>query len=360
MTSLPPGSVIGIVGGGQLGRMLALAAARFGYGVVVLDPDTSCPAAQVANEVISGAYDDEALLRRLAERADVITYEFENVAVAPLRAGIGNTPVHPPAEALEVSQDRVVEKAFLNGIGVATAEWRAIDSVDEIEHALLELKSDCILKTRRFGYDGKGQAIIRAEGPYASAFEQIGNAPAILERKVPFAYECSVIAARGQDGAVAVYDPAQNVHSLGILNTSTVPGRVTPDVAAAAKAIAATILQHLDYVGVIGVEFFVGKDGAILVNEIAPRVHNSGHWTEAACVVSQFEQHIRAIAGLPLGGTERHFDCVMDNLIGEDVSRFASLVAEPGTVVHLYGKEEVRRGRKMGHVTRLKPLSQPA
>ncbi|MEX6508576.1 5-(carboxyamino)imidazole ribonucleotide synthase [Jiella sp. M17.18] len=358
LPSLKPGATIGIVGGGQLGRMLAMAAARFGYHVLVLDPDPACPAAQVASEVLVGAYDDRRLLAELAERSDVLTYEFENVAVEPLRAAIGKTPVFPPAQALEVSQDRVVEKAFLNGIGVATADWRAIDSVDELEHALFELKSDCILKTRRFGYDGKGQAMIRASGPYASAFEQIGNVPAILEKKVPFAFECSVIAARGQDGSVVAYDPAQNVHSLGILNTSTVPGRVTAAVAESARAIAATILEKLDYVGVIGVEFFVGHDGTLLVNEIAPRVHNSGHWTEAACTVSQFEQHVRAIAGLPLGTTQRHADCVMENLIGEDVNRFDSLVAAPGAVLHLYGKATVRRGRKMGHVTFLKPLRQ--
>ena len=354
---LQPGATIGIIGGGQLGRMLAMAAARFGYRIVVLDPDSACPASQVANATVVGPYDHEACLKRLAALSDVVTYEFENVAVAPLRRALGQTPLFPPAEALEVSQDRVVEKAFLNGIGVATAEWRAIDAADELGHALLDLGGDCILKTRRFGYDGKGQARISANTTFTDAFEAIGSAPAILEKKVPFSFEMSVVAARGRNGEIAAFDPAENVHSLGILKTSTVPGQVTPALAEAAGDVAATILRKLDYVGVIGVEFFVARDGALLVNEIAPRVHNSGHWTEAACLASQFEQHVRAVAGLPLASPARHFDCVMENLIGEDVGRFAGLVAEPRSLLHLYGKAEARRGRKMGHVTRVTPLS---
>ncbi|WP_040326284.1 5-(carboxyamino)imidazole ribonucleotide synthase [Aurantimonas manganoxydans] len=348
-----PDTAIGIVGGGQLGRMLAMAAARLGYRVIVLDPDAGCPAAQVANAQIVAAYDDVAALRDLAARTSVVTYEFENVPVAQIRAAVTAVPLYPPAEALEVTQDRVVEKAFLNGIGVATAEWRAIDSVAELGHALVELDGDCILKTRRFGYDGKGQASIRKGGPHADVFESLGGVPAILEKKVPFAYECSIIAARGIDGSVVAYDPAENVHRLGILHTSTVPGRVSPQVGEAARAIAASILAKLGYVGVIGVEFFVQGDDTILVNEIAPRVHNSGHWTEAACVVSQFEQHVRAIAGLPLGAAARHSDCVMENLIGDDVKRVAAILAEPATLLHLYGKPEARPGRKMGHLTRL-------
>ncbi|MAP19194.1 MAG: 5-(carboxyamino)imidazole ribonucleotide synthase [Aurantimonas sp.] len=348
-----PDTAIGIVGGGQLGRMLAMAAARLGYRVIVLDPDTGCPAAQVANAQIVAAYDDVAALRDLAARTSVVTYEFENVPVEQIRAAVTTVPLYPPAEALEVAQDRVVEKAFLNGIGVATAEWRAIDSVAELGHALVELDGDCILKTRRFGYDGKGQASIRKGGPHADVFESLGGVPAILEKKVPFAYECSIIAARGIDGSVVAYDPAENVHRLGILHTSTVPGRVSPQVGEAAKAVAASILAKLGYVGVIGVEFFVQGDDTILVNEIAPRVHNSGHWTEAACVVSQFEQHVRAIAGLKLSSAARHSDCVMENLIGDDVKRVAAILAEPATLLHLYGKPEARPGRKMGHLTRL-------
>ncbi|RFC62651.1 5-(carboxyamino)imidazole ribonucleotide synthase [Fulvimarina endophytica] len=353
MTALQPGSTIGILGGGQLARMLAMAAARLGYRTVVLDPSREAPAFQVANEAIVAAYDDRKALAELTGRCDVVTYEFENVPVGPARQAIVDADLFPPPEALEVAQDRVVEKAFLNGIGVETAPWRAIDSVEELGHALVDIGTDCILKTRRFGYDGKGQANIRREGPVADAFESLGSKPAILEGKVPFVYEASLIAARGRDGAVAAFDPADNEHSLGILRRSLVPGRVTPKVADAMREIGATILAKLAYVGVIGVEFFVREDESVLVNEIAPRVHNSGHWTEAACVVSQFEQHIRAICGLPLGDPVRHSDCVMENLIGNDVVRVPELLREPGCLVHLYGKGEVRQGRKMGHVTRL-------
>ncbi|WP_206452831.1 5-(carboxyamino)imidazole ribonucleotide synthase [Aurantimonas marina] len=350
---LPPGATIGVVGGGQLARMLAMAAARLGYRTVILDPDPACPAVQLANETLVAAYDDVAALSRLAGSCDVVTYEFENVPVQPLRAAVQGVPLHPSADALEIAQDRVVEKAFLNGIGVATAEWQAIDSAAEMDHALIQLGGEAILKTRRFGYDGKGQATIRKDAPLDNIFESLGGVPSILERRVPFAYECSVIGARGTDGTVAIYDPAENVHGLGILQRSAVPGRITEDVAREAKGIASRILERLQYIGVIGVEFFVGTDGSLLVNEIAPRVHNSGHWTEAACVISQFEQHIRAVAGLPLGSPARHSDCVMENLIGNDVKRAASLLTEPAVLVHLYGKAEARAGRKMGHFTRL-------
>ncbi|WP_199266486.1 5-(carboxyamino)imidazole ribonucleotide synthase [Antarcticirhabdus aurantiaca] len=352
---LPPGSTIGIVGGGQLARMLAMAAARLGYRVAILDPDADCPAAQVATRVIAAPYADKLALRSLAEISAVVTYEFENVPVEPLREAVVGVPIRPQPDALEVSQDRVVEKAFLNGIGVATAEWRAVDGEEEIDHALHELRGDCILKTRRMGYDGKGQAVIRHRSPESGVFEALGSVPAILEAKVPFAYELSVIAARGLDGSCRAYDPAVNVHRLGILRRSTVPGEIAPAVAAEAQAIAFRILQRLDYVGVIGVEFFAQADGGLLVNEIAPRVHNSGHWTEAACAVSQFEQHIRAVGGLPLGDTTRHSDAVMENLIGAEVETAAALLAEPNAVLHLYGKREVKAGRKMGHVTRIAP-----
>jgi 5-(carboxyamino)imidazole ribonucleotide synthase len=348
------GATIGIVGGGQLGRMLAFAAARLGFRTIILDPDAACCAAQAANAVIVGAYDDVDALKQLAAGSAVVTYEFENVPVGPMRALAGTVPVFPPVDALEIAQDRVVEKAFLNGIGVPTAEWRAIDDTQELDHAMQEFDTDCILKTRRFGYDGKGQASIRRKSPHGELYESLGGVPAILERKVPFDFELSVIAARGQDGTITAYDPAENVHSMGILKSSTVPGRITPETAEAAKAIAATILERLGYVGVIGVEFFVtGK--TLVVNEIAPRVHNSGHWTEGACLISQFEQHIRAIAGLPLGTTERHFDAVMENLVGSEVNAALALAAEPNVLLHLYGKGEARPGRKMGHLTRIHP-----
>ncbi|QND57147.1 5-(carboxyamino)imidazole ribonucleotide synthase [Mesorhizobium huakuii] len=353
--SLPGGSTIGIIGGGQLGRMLAMAAARLGYRTIVLEPQADCPAAQVANRQITSAYDDPAALAELAAASAVVTYEFENVPVVAAEALAAKVPVYPPARALDVAQDRVSEKTFLNGIGIATAEFRPVDTDEELTAALKAFGGSGILKTRRMGYDGKGQRVFRnmETGGFAGACEAMGNVPLILEAFVPFEREISVIAARGLDGAVAAYDPAENVHRHGILHTSTLPANVKPETADAARAAAAKILSALDYVGVIGVEFFVLSDGSLLANEIAPRVHNSGHWTEAACIVSQFEQHIRAVAGLPLGSPGRHSDCVMENLIGDDVLRVPALLAEPDLMLHLYGKAESRPGRKMGHFTRI-------
>lgn len=353
--SLPAGSTIGIIGGGQLGRMLAMAAARLGYRTVVLEPQPDCPAAQVANRQITAAYDDPAALAELAVASSVVTYEFENVPVSAASALAAKVPVYPPAPALDMAQDRVSEKTFLNGIGIATADFRPVDNDDELTAALKVFGGSGILKTRRMGYDGKGQRVFRniEAGGFAGTCEAMGNVPLILESFVPFEREISVIAARGLAGAVAAYDPAENVHRNGILHTSTLPAAIVSETAAAAQAAASKILSALDYVGVIGVEFFVLADGSLLANEIAPRVHNSGHWTEAACIVSQFEQHIRAVAGLPLGDPKRHFDCVMENLIGDDVLRVTELLAEPDLMLHLYGKAEARPGRKMGHFTRI-------
>lgn len=359
MSALPPGSTIGIIGGGQLGRMLAMAAARLGYRTVVLEPEAQCPAAQAANRQIVGAYDDPVALAELAGKSAVVTYEFENVPVAAAEQLSGSVPVFPPARALEVSQDRLVEKTFLNGIGIATADFRAVDSDEQLGEALGAFGGAGILKTRRLGYDGKGQRVFRTgdgQTP-AGAFAAMGCVPLILERFVPFEREVSVIAARGADGSLVAYEPADNVHRDGILRRSTVPAQVTPDTAESAREAAFAILAALDYVGVIGVEFFVLPDGSLLANEIAPRVHNSGHWTEAACAISQFEQHIRAVAGLPLGDASRHSACVMENLIGDDILEVPALLAEPQVVLHLYGKNEARPGRKMGHFTRLKPLA---
>ncbi len=353
---LPAGSTIGIIGGGQLGRMLAMAAARLGYRTIILEPQANCPAAQVANRQIAAAYDDRAALVELAAASDVVTYEFENVPVDAAKFLAASAPVHPPARALEVAQDRLVEKTFLNGIGISTADFRPVDDDGDLAAALAAFNGSGILKTRRMGYDGKGQRVFRdfADG-VAGIFETMGGVPLIVESFVAFEREISVIAARGADGALAAYDPAENIHRSGILHTSTVPAAIAPATAKAATEAAFAILDALDYVGVIGVEFFVLPDGSLLVNEIAPRVHNSGHWTEAVCAVSQFEQHIRAVAGLPLGDTQRHSDCVMENLIGDDVLRAEALLAEPDLVLHLYGKTEARPGRKMGHFTRLKP-----
>lgn len=354
---LAPGSAIGIIGGGQLGRMLAMAAARLGYRTVVLEPQEDCPAAQVANRHIIAAYDDPAALAELARHTDVVTYEFENVPVAAAGRLAVDVPVLPPPKALEVSQDRVAEKQFLNGAGVSTANFLPVDNDAELAAALSEFGGSGVLKTRRMGYDGKGQRIFRDfHGDPDGIHAKMGGVPLMLEGLVGFLGEISVIAARGRDGALAAYDPAENVHREGILHTSTVPAAVPPGTAEIACRSALAILEALDYVGVIGVEFFVLADHSLLVNEIAPRVHNSGHWTEAACAVSQFEQHIRAIAGLPLGATRRHSDCVMENLIGDDVKRAPTLLAESDLVLHLYGKAEARPGRKMGHFTRIRPL----
>jgi 5-(carboxyamino)imidazole ribonucleotide synthase len=352
--ALPQNSTIGIIGGGQLGRMLAMAAAKLGYRTVILEPQADCPAAQVANRQIVAAYDDPAALDELARVSAVVTYEFENVPVGAATRLAASVPVYPPPRALEVAQDRVTEKSFLNGIGVMTAEYRAVDSDADLAAGLAAFGRSGILKTRRLGYDGKGQRVFRNHpGDVTGAFAAMGGVPLILESFVPFEREISVIAARGIDGRLLAFDPAENVHRDGILHSSTLPAQVSPATAWAATDAAFSILAALDYVGVIGVEFFVLADGSLLANEIAPRVHNSGHWTEAACAVSQFDQHIRAVAGLPLGDTRRHSGCVMENLIGDDVFRASALLAEPDLVLHLYGKAEARPGRKMGHFTRL-------
>ncbi|HEU4986381.1 MAG TPA: 5-(carboxyamino)imidazole ribonucleotide synthase [Rhizobiaceae bacterium] len=353
--ALPPGATIGIIGGGQLGRMLAMAAARFGYRTAILEPQADCPAAQVANTHVAAAYDDADALDRLAETADIVTYEFENVHVAAAEKLAAKVEIFPPPRALEVAQDRLVEKSFLNSIGIATAPFLAVDSDEDLVQGLSGFGGSGILKTRRLGYDGKGQRVFKdaVEAETQGVFVAMGGVPLILEGFAPFEREISVIAARGKDGSTTSYDPAENVHRNGILHRSTVPADISRDVAEKARNAASAILSALDYVGVIGVEFFVLEDGTLLANEIAPRVHNSGHWTEAACAVSQFEQHIRAVAGLPLGATARHSDCVMENLIGEDIARAPALLSEPDLVLHLYGKAEARPGRKMGHFTRI-------
>ena len=345
---------IGIIGGGQLGRMLAIAAARLNFRTVILEPQADCPAAQLANRQITAAYDDPAALAELADICDVVTYEFENVPVSAAEALAQTVPVYPPPKALEAAQDRLVEKRFLNGCGITTARFHAIDSQADLEAALQDFGGQGVLKTRRLGYDGKGQKVFRSAADSADgAFAELGSVPLILESFVAFEREISVIAARATDGSVACYDPAENVHRNGILHTSTVPASITDATAAAAREAAEKILTTLGYVGVIGIEFFALADGSLIANEMAPRVHNSGHWTEAACVISQFEQHIRAVAGLPLGNADRHSDCVMQNLIGDDILDLPDWLKRRDTLVHLYGKTESRPGRKMGHVTTL-------
>jgi 5-(carboxyamino)imidazole ribonucleotide synthase len=353
---LPSGSTIGIIGGGQLGRMLAMAAARLGYRTVILDPQADCPAAQLANRHIAAGYDDPTALTELSSHCDVVTYEFENVPVAAAARLALDVPVFPPPRALEVSQDRLAEKRFLNGIGIATADFLSVDSDADLASALSEFGGSGVLKTRRMGYDGKGQRLFRDfQGDVDGIHAAMGGMPLILESLVLFDREISVIAARGRDGSLAGYDPAENVHRDGILHRSTVPAAISPATSDLAFRNAVAIVEALDYVGVIGVEFFVTGGGLLCVNEIAPRVHNSGHWTEAACAVSQFEQHIRGITGHTLGQARRHSDCMMENLIGDDVNRASELLAEPDLVLHLYGKAEARQGRKMGHFTRIRP-----
>lgn len=360
---VPPGGTVGILGGGQLGRMLALAAARIGLKTHIYCPEENAPAAAVAAASTIASYTDEKALAAFAAAVDVVTYEFENVPVeAAAMLSAAGAAVRPGAKALEKAQDRLYEKDFINEIGARTAAYRAVDDLASLEAGLAAVGRPAILKTRRLGYDGKGQTRLTASdadlsGAYekaiAFAWAEVGAAPSILEGFVPFEREISVIGARGADGAIALYDPAENVHRDGILKTSTVPAGAAPAAVEAARKGAADILNRLDYVGVIGVEFFVLKDGGVIVNEFAPRVHNSGHWTLDACAVSQFEQHIRAVAGWPLGDPARHSDAVMENLIGEEVGAWRALAQEPQACVHLYGKEEARPGRKMAHATRI-------
>jgi len=356
---LPPGATIGIVGGGQLGRMLAMAAARLGYRTAVLDPEPDCPARQVANIHIAAPYEDSRGLEQLAAASDVITYEFENIPGVTARSLADRVPVHPLPEALETAQDRLSEKIFFNSLGIATAPFVSVESDDDLVQGLARFGGNGVLKTRRMGYDGKGQRVFHqaTETVVRGTVAAMGGGGLILEGLISFEREISIIAARGADGRFAAYDPAENVHRNGILVRSTVPAAIPQTTAEAARQAAFTIFESLGYVGVVGIEFFVLKDGTLLANEMAPRVHNSGHWTEAACTISQFEQHIRAVAGLPLGSTERHHDCVMENILGADQEKASALLSEPDLLLHLYGKAEARPGRKMGHFTRLYPLS---
>ena len=349
---LRPGQTIGILGGGQLGRMLAMAAARLGLRVHIYEPAPAAPASQVANVTTTAPYDDVTALRAFAESVDVVTYEFENVPAEALDLIESKVEIRPNRQALAVSQDRLTEKTFLNEIGLETALFAPVDSEPTLAQGLAATGYPAILKTRQLGYDGKGQARIKSTHDAAAALESMAGADAIVEGMVPFDREISVIAARGTDGQIACFEPGENVHRDGILHTTTVPADIDSDVRARAFGLAGTILTALDYVGVMGIELFVTGD-KLAVNEIAPRVHNSGHWTEAGAIIDQFEQHVRAVAGWPLVDPVRHSDVVMTNLIGDEVEQASSIVVETGTRLHLYGKSEARPGRKMGHVTRI-------
>jgi 5-(carboxyamino)imidazole ribonucleotide synthase len=351
---VPPGGTIGIIGGGQLGRMMALAAARLGLKALIYSDMADVPAFQVTPLQLVAPYDDRATLSGLANACHAVTFEFENIPADAMAFLADLVPVRPGARALATTQDRLSEKSFVAELGLKTAPFFAVSSPEQARDAYGRLQgTEGILKTRRLGYDGKGQMRAISAEDAALAFKALGEAPCILEGFVDFSFEASVVAARGQDGGFAAYDPPENVHEHHILRRSTVPGRLTPAQGEEAKRIARTIADALDYVGVLAVELFVTRDGGLIVNEIAPRVHNTGHWTLEACACSQFEQHIRAVAGWPLGDATRHADAVMENIIGDEVRAWESL-ARAGAL-HLYGKTAAKPGRKMGHVTRLKP-----
>ncbi|MGI8840999.1 MAG: 5-(carboxyamino)imidazole ribonucleotide synthase [Caulobacteraceae bacterium] len=355
---LPPGSTIGVLGGGQLGRMLALAAARLGFEAAILTPQADAPASRVAARTIVTPYDDPGALKELAALAQVITFEFENVPAGALEAlAAMGAAIAPGPRALAIAQDRFEEKTFLNTAGVATVAFAAVDSLDDLSAALRRLGAPLLLKTRRGGYDGKGQAWVMRPEAAEAALAAIGHRPAVAEAPADFRREVAIIAARGRDGEIALYPLTESHHERGILRRTVAPATATAKVAAEAERIAATLLDALDYVGVLGVEMFERDDGRLLVNEFAPRVHNTGHWTLDGCEVDQFEQHIRAVAGWPLGPTAAIARVEMTNLLGDEADGWARLAHEPETRLWLYGKREARPGRKMGHVNRLGPLA---
>ena len=357
-----PGSTIGILGGGQLGRMLALAAARLGLHCHIYAPEADSTAFEVSARQTIGAYEDEAALAAFATQVDVITYEFENVPAQTANFLDTMRPVRPGPGILAATQDRLVEKQFLQSLGLPTAPYAGVDDAGGLARAVGQLGRPSILKTRRFGYDGKGQATVREGSDLPAVLRSLGSRPCILEGIVNFEREVSVIAARGLDGTFAAWDVCENQHENHILSRTLVPARIAPETETRALDITRTIADALDYVGVIAVEMFVTQEWpagggpqrqSLRVNEIAPRVHNSGHWTIDGAVTSQFEQHIRAICGWPLGATRRHGDIVMDNLIGQDADRWLDILEEDGASLHLYAKGEAKPGRKMGHMTRI-------
>ena len=350
--ALAPGATIGILGGGQLGRMLSVAASRLGLRTHIFEPGDAPPAGHVADRVTTASYEDVAAIRAFGESVDVITYEFENVPTSALDLLESLAPIRPGRNALATSQDRLTEKRFLQDLGLSVAPFAGVGSLDDLRSAIEHIGTPAILKTRRFGYDGKGQSRLKAPTDADQALDDMAGAPAVLEGFVDFDFEISAIAARSTAGDIAVYDPGNNVHVDGILKTTTVPAIITPEQREQAHAAATAILEALNYVGVLGVEFFVTSDG-LLVNEIAPRVHNSGHWTQNGCTVDQFEQHVRAVAGWQLGSPARHADVVMENLIGDEIDSIATVAQEPNVAVHNYGKAVAKPGRKMGHVNRI-------
>lgn len=353
---LPPNATIGLVGGGQLGRMSALAAARLGYRCHILTREHDSPASQVAVAATVSDYHDPESLRAFASQVDVISFEFENVDAEGLDLLASMKPVRPSPEILRVSQDRVLEKSFLGAAGVTTTPWAAIHDLDELHQAASRIGLPAVLKTTRLGYDGKGQVMLQWTDELPAAFAALSPKPLIMEGFVDFAQEISVVAARGSDGSYAAFDTVENRHRHHVLDLTLAPASIAPAADRDAQAIARRVADALDVVGLLAVEMFVDRDGRVLVNEIAPRPHNSGHWTIDACPASQFELHIRAIAGLPLPPAVRHSDAVMKNLVGpEELALWPAILATPGLIPHLYGKQQARAGRKMGHVTHLFP-----
>lgn len=349
-TSLPPGSTIGILGGGQLGQMLSLAASRLGFRVHILAPEDNPPASRVSEHHVKTSYDDLDAVLEFANNVDVVTYEFENVPANTAKAAQAGALLYPGAEALRVAQDRLVEKTFISkDANVAVTPFENVTSVFDLKRACKKLGLPLVLKTRRFGYDGKGQIIIRNEEDIESAYSSMNGAPTIAEAFIPFKREVSVVAARNAKGEIATYPLIENVHKDHILHISSAPAKGEQS---EAQAMARRILEALDYVGVMAVEFFEMDDGSLIVNEIAPRVHNSGHWTQDAGCVDQFELHIRAITGWPLGSTTPTHSVQMLNLIGDDADKWEAFAADPLAKIHLYGKSEARPGRKMGHINR--------
>jgi len=358
---LSPGAVIGILGGGQLGRMSVLAAARLGYRCHVYCPEPDAPAAQVTNRASVAAYEDEEALARFAAAVDLVTFEFENIPLATVETLRALVPLRPSTEVLRICQNRLLEKDFCRRVGAPTALFAEVASGDDLARAVRDIGTPCVLKTARLGYDGKGQVLIETGTDLGAAWRtmvaQASSNLGIVERFVDFALEISVIVARAADGTTRSYVPVENQHRNHILDRTIVPARIAPDVADRAEGLGRGLAEGLDLIGLLAVEMFVTKDGLVLVNELAPRPHNSGHWTIDACVTSQFEQFIRAVAGLPLGATDRHGDAEMRNLLGDEVERWPEILSDPAAKLHLYGKAEVRPGRKMGHVTKLRTKS---
>ncbi|MEX3316781.1 5-(carboxyamino)imidazole ribonucleotide synthase [Sulfitobacter sp. PS-8MA] len=349
---LQTGATIGILGGGQLGRMLSVAAARLGFRSHIFEPGANPPAADVAHAVTTAGYDDPRALEAFARACDIVTFEFENIPTEALDVVEAITPIRPGREALRISQDRLTEKTFLSDLGLQVAPFADVTDAASLKAAVAQIGTPAILKTRRFGYDGKGQARLKGADDLDAAWAEMNGAPSVLEGFVDFTAEISVIAARSSTGEVACFDPGENVHRDGILHTTAVPAKISNGQRTDAVLLAGRVLNALDYVGVMGVELFVTPQG-LIVNEIAPRVHNSGHWTQNGCAIDQFEQHIRAVAGWPLGDGQRYADVVMTNLIGDDMDQVPDLARARDTAIHLYGKVEVKAGRKMGHVNRI-------